>query len=421
MAAPTDAEMRAWINKHVDADLQHILNDCGVTHARQYEIGQLYRTSLRFSTLADSRAEIRTALRQDFRLDADTPANRAEIAAIVAAWESSKHVVAEDFKHRTEAKHLGLTRPLAQSDRSAMVRALETLKGDTVSDRELPSAEYVAQLLEMVEQDDVTACALDEVISKSDAGTLNLQTSVDSAGRLRIARQRPKGRLPTTTEELRLKLKVESNAWLMISSKVRNRRFLHDLHPKHFDAFVDYLLGPKCYNLEIVNPAGERVPLRPPWPILLQYEFELRKRALKDAHRQNKPLSETLQLVCENSELKELYFTSPVALSGRTYDRSSDQPSKYLKGKSKGEADSKGKGRDQKGKGKGKQQRLFPGSTVPMTSTTPDGRQICYSFNTPGSKCDGRCKRVHICRAVGCGQKHPIYQHPGVPKADEAN
>ena len=424
MADPelTADQKREWVSSHLEADLQHVFNECGVSISTQHALGQHYRSTLRFSTIADTRQDVRAALRADFALEPNTAANRSEISAVVAAWESSKFMVSEDLKVRTEAKHLGLTRPLAQSERSAMVKALETVKGETIADRDLPSNEYLAQLLEMIEQDDVSACYLDEVISKKDAGSLSMQTSIDSAGRLRIARQRPKGQLPAGTEELRQKLRIEANAWLMLSAKLRNKHFLHNLEARHFEAFTDYLLGPKCYSMEVIGASGEKCALKPQWSILLQYEFELRKAAYKKAHRENVPLKDTLRQVCENSELKELYFTSPVALSAQTFEPPSKVPRTDLKGggkhnrfESKSTADyTKGGGRPQKGKGKGKPSiRVFPNSSIAMVSATPDGRQICYSYNTPGSKCDGRCKRVHICRAMGCGQKHPVYEHPG--------
>lgn len=416
MAALTEEQKRAWINENLDADLQHILNECGVRESDQYDIGQHYRTTLRFSTLADSRGDFRQALKDDFGVEADSAANRAAVSALVAAWESSKHMVAEDHKIRSEAKQLGLQRQIPHAERTAMIRAVERAKGTTLSDPELPSPEYIAQLLESIESDEPTAAPLDEVTSKSEVSVMALQTSVDSSGRLKINRQKPKGSLPTNTEELRSKLKVEATAWLMLASKLRNKQFLHGLTQQSFDVYTEYLLGPKCYRMEVPNNSGERSLLRPPWTVMINYEFEMRKHAIREAYRDNRPLKDLLEEVTKNSELKELYFTTPIAVTKKQSDNL-DRPAKWARTGPPQSDEHKGraKGRGNKGKGKGAKRRVvYPGTDIELVSLTPDGRQICFGYNT--GKCDGKCGRIHICRAKGCGQKHPIYEHPGCTK-----
>ena len=115
-------------------------------------------------------------------------------------------------------------------------------------------------LLEEIEQDEVTAHPLDEITSKKEAQSLQLQTSLDQSGRVRIARQRPKGKIPTTTEELRQKLRIEAFAWLMVSSKLRNKVYLRGLQQRHFDRYVEYLLGERCYHMQVPGLMVTRVP-----------------------------------------------------------------------------------------------------------------------------------------------------------------
>lgn len=418
--ALTAEQKRAWINEHIDADLQHVFNECGVREEDQYNIGQHYKSTLRFSTLADSRADLRQAVGADFGLDANTPGNRAALSAIVAAWESSKHLVSEKTRIRSESKQLGLQRQIPHAERTAMIRAVEAVKGSTLSDPEIPSPEYVAQSLEMIESDEPTASPLDEITSKSEATVMSLQTSVDASGRLKINRQKAKGSMPTSTEEMRSKLKIECNAWLMLASKLRNKKFLHGLTQQHFDAYIEYLLGPKCYRMEVPTMSGERALLKPPWTVMINYEFEMRKHAIRESYRKNKPLRDLLTDVTKDSELKELFFTTPIAVSRRgNSETTGDRPTKWQRissmeefsvTKSKGA----GKGKSGKGRGKAKKRIVFPGTDIEMVNLTPDGRQICYAYNT--GKCDGRCGRIHICRAKGCNQKHPIFEHPGCTK-----
>ena len=160
-------------------------------------------------------------------------------------------------------------------------------------------------ILEEIEQDEIAAHSLDEVTSKKDSQALQLQSTLDQSGRVRIPWQRQKGKLPANTEELHQKLRIEANAWLMVASKMRNKAFLQNLEQRHFDRYTDYLLGVKCYNMQIPGPTGEKVPLLPPWHIILDYEFEMRKKAVKMAQKDNRPLHEVLREVTENTELKE--------------------------------------------------------------------------------------------------------------------
>eukprot|EP00434_Breviolum_minutum_P010462 symbB.v1.2.009227.t1/scaffold582.1/size184522/13 len=206
MADP--AARAAWVHEHVDADLQFIFQEAGMSEQVQYDIGQHYKTVRRFSALADTRADLRTALAADFTLRADNAAGRAEVAAVVAAWESSRQSYEEEIKLRQEAKGLGLTRPLPHTDRSAMLRAVEQSKGEDMAEREQPSSEYIALLLEEIEQDEVTAHTLDEITSKKDSQTLQLQSSLDQKKAIRKAHKEARPlhvTLKEATEDTELK------------------------------------------------------------------------------------------------------------------------------------------------------------------------------------------------------------------------
>ena len=92
---------------------------------------------------------------------------------------------------------------MPHTDRTAMLRAIERTLGEEVGEREQPSTDYIALLLEEIEQDEPQAHPLDEITSRKDAQTQQLQSSLDQSGRVRITRQKQKGKLPMNTEELR--------------------------------------------------------------------------------------------------------------------------------------------------------------------------------------------------------------------------
>ena len=74
----------------------------------------------------------------------------------------------------------------------------------------------------------------------------------------------------------------------------------------------------------------------------------------------------------------------------------------------KGDKGHNGKGKNEKGgkKGGGKS-KSFNGDQ--LVAKTPDGRELCFAYNTQG--CKGQCGRVHTCRVRGCLQSHPAREH----------
>ena len=112
--------------------------------------------------------------------------------------------------------------------------------------------------------------------------------------------------------------------------------------------------------------------------------------------------------VTKDPDLKEAFFTTPLALTA------SESPNKYQKPNAKGNMDyftrpkGKGKGKgsynsfNNFSKGSGKHQRNAKGKhgDFQLVSQTPDGRDICFAYNSQG--CNGKCGRVHVCRVKGC-------------------
>ncbi|CAE7341503.1 unnamed protein product [Symbiodinium sp. CCMP2456] len=371
MAAAADpAAQSRYLKENVDADFIFLLEEHGVDLALQFAIGQHYKSIRTFAAFADDRGTARTAITSDFGVRPESAADRARVACVITAWEASKLIREEEAKLRAEAKVLGVQKPLASSDRAAMRAALETVRGYSVPESEEPAPEYLAHKLEQIENGEPTASYLDEVISRKESNSLQLQTSLDNQGRLRVMRQKPKGRLPQNTEELRAKLRLEASAWVMLSAKCKGRAYLQDLRLSHFDRYLEFLLGDKCYNMQVAGAAptssaaqAERHTLAVPWNVLLQYEFELRKWAIKEAHRD-------------------------------------------------GEKGEKG-GKDGKGPKGGKSDgKIKVGETwYDLVSKTPDGRELCYAYNIKrGCQVKG-CQRIHACRIKGCQGNHPAYQH----------
>jgi hypothetical protein len=48
---------------------------------------------------------------------------------------------------------------------------------------------------------------------------------------------------------------------------------------------------------------------------------------------------------------------------------------------------------------------------------TPDGRKMCFAWNSPTEQCAGGCGRAHVCRI--CFGAHPAHMHASVNRRAE--
>ena len=414
MAMENDAQRRVFLRERADADLTFIFEEAGIDLDLQVAMVQAGYTSVqRFTGIADTRAEVRAALREDFRVDPATNGapDRAKAAAVIAAWESAGEYRKKDVQLRAEAHSLNVSRPATIQERTAMRRALEAAHGKMPS-KEVPNSDYLSSKLEECEHDEPTASPLDEVLSLDDDEAQSLSATVDPSGRIRISKAKNKAKLPASTEELRMRLRVEGNTWLMLAAKCTNRSWLQGLTPSTFGRYTDWLLGERVFDMKI--PMGDTMEsLRPSWTILLNFEYQCRKAAFRWVREENMTLADALQRAMGDSELKEVHFTSPVAFSmraGKTAKADGEPPSKRARAASSAGTATRqaSRGRAGKGKGKGKSK----GRSDTRASSTEDGRQICFAYNDPEGCRRADCNRVHICRVRGCGGPHPAYQCP---------
>ena len=123
-------------------------------------------------------------------------------------------------------------------------------------------------------------------------------------------------------------------------------------------------------------------------------------------------LADALSSVIKDADLKEAYFTTPVALKASMSD---SQPNKWQRFNSKGSFSgksspsfSKGKGKS-KGKSKGSNLSDSRLKGLNLAWRTPDNRELCFAWNS--GECPGTCGRVHQCRVKGCYGDHKAIEH----------
>ena len=407
------AEEREYVATNMDSDLQFILGDSAVSLTNMVSVARRFGTLRRFNALADDRAGIRTACLHDFAIPQDTPDNRAQVAAIVTAWETAQEYVAKETEIRAEAKVLGQPRILQTHERQAMVKAVEAIYG-VLGESEVPSSDYLSLKAEETGTNEPTAAPLDEILNRKDSATSQIQSALDSSGHIRVTRTKAKSKMPTSTEEYRKVMKVEMYAWLCMASRYKAKHWLHGLTSEPFVKFVEYILGERVHGLQIPGVTPEQTQkLKPEWPIVLAYEQKLRREAMKLVTQEGHTLADALRAVTRDADLKEAYFTTPVALRAAQAAQSGERINKWQKIYDKG-----GKGKGKKGgkkgdKGKREMQEQLKG--LSLAWRTPDGRDLCFAWNT--GDCSGKCGRVHQCRVKGCYGDHKAIDH----KANSGN
>eukprot|EP00435_Cladocopium_sp_Y103_P044241 s2413_g12.t1 len=282
MAVDPEDDDRAFIALHMDADLQFILSDAGVSVRRQATIARHHGTLRKFNAIGDDRAQLRTACLQDFAIPQDTPENRAEVASIVTACETAKEYVSKEIEFKAEAKVLGQPKILQAHERQSMLRAIERIHGP-LGEAETPSADYLALKSEEAELNEPTAAPLDEIVSRKDTSNAQIQSSVDSSGHLRVTRTKNKARMPTTTEEYRKVMHVEMFSWLAMSARYKAKHWLQGLEAADFNKFVDFILGEHVLGIQIPSASGDgtQQKVKPDWGIVLAFEHKLRKEAMR--------------------------------------------------------------------------------------------------------------------------------------------
>ncbi len=422
------ADMRAELRRAA-ADLLHVWEDSGVGLPQQYDLVMDGITNIRsFCGLEDSRVGFRGAMAVDLVLDPTIVGvvgkqNRLALAALVTAWEAGSEISRKEIQMRAESKVLRITRPIGVVERQAMKRAVELVHGK-VPDREAPSSDYLAAKSEELENNDPTASPLDEITCQEDPDLSVAVPGWDATGKQQLYRKRAKGTLPASPEAFRLRLRIERNTWLYLLAKFPNREWLVGITPKLFDSYTDYFLGERVLLLEVSNAEGKKVPLSPPWLIVLDYELSCRRKVFRMILEGTHTMETAMEAVVKDVELKEFCFTSAVAHLGRGRSGPSNsgavkqwgvpgvpaapgQGKNFNRNKRRFEAfanwngapalpvapiAAKGKGRGRgKGKGKGK-------GKGNLHSMTMDGRQICFAFDSDPSSCAGDCGRVHVCR-----------------------
>ena len=383
--------------------------------------------------LGDGVKGAKTFAVEDLQLQVqNNPGGRVAVAKVMTAWEmASKRLASRQDEEAKSATLVGMSsgfssKPVHKSEFLELGRHLEKVVGERES-YELPAKAYYEMRLQQVEEGEWKAETLRQVLSQDEDGDTEPwgNLTVTPGGELRARRVSKEVPLPADPEALRYRYRLMALHWEHIRMKFPSRPALVGYNPDIWARHVEWLLSPEIAKSSIRDRA-HGFSISPSWELVLEYEYVLRKRAMKLLNDfPNLSLGDALRRAKEDDRLFQRHFITPssqeasiVAAQGvrqSPAQSSSSRPAssamppppqrqpngagvKKPRKRKRGPAPKAASQPRKGGKGGGK--------SAGKTATTPDGRQKCFDYQR--GKCTGfTCPngRVHVC--IYCDGAHP--------------
>ena len=390
------------------ADLRFLLQRQGVDDDHLRRLFSAGVDSMdKFSAFASGEEDLLSVLKDEFRLDPATNlATRGQVASFIAAWKSAKVRVQRQAEVEAEQDTRELTKPVPTSEylllRQAYVKAYGTLE-----EKVLPSKEYLERKLLEVEHGEFKPESLQEVTTRDELDPDTLIPVWDSKGQMTVKRGTSRVPLPAGPEELRRRLNIMRNVYLMLKLKFPGRSDLQDLTPELFERYKEYLLGDYVYNLQ-ARDSSDNVVHTPPWQLVLAYEQAVRKQAFHYMVLDSLSIAAAWEKAWKDPVTKERHFSTPLSLYSKRKPADPGMPTRDTwvpRGSGKGQKGQKG----HKGRGRGAG-RVFKGHAATRT-----GEPICFRFNTEEGCNLANCKFKHVCshcfdsshNFIACAKRKP--------------
>ena len=281
-----------------------------------------------------------------------------------------------------------------------------------MEDKVAPAASTLELICDQVENGEFKTMMLVQFLSREDAEIDPVGAIIDKSGSVKIKRGYGETQEPKTSEEARQRMKVLAHAYIMVGLKYPQRAVFQNLEPQDFAHYIDYLMGDQVMNLKSEDEKGSGVSA-PTLKLVLSYEHQVRKEMVKKMNagvRQKQALEEARKDV----SIRERYLLTPMSINAL----SSMQPADTHRSRSpraSGAESSSWTRQKSKGKGKGKS-----GAKEELHKKTPDGREICYKWNSMKERCRFNCGRVRCCMRC-LSTQHPLHMcKEGKAKPDTA-
>jgi len=436
--APTTAEHLAKL----DSDLAYLFDELHISEQVQANIAarEVHKLGV-FARLEPTEDLFREWLKTDLGLDpANGTAERVMVAKLAEAWDAARQRTTTARKLEAEARVSGQSREMLKGTHLALRRACARAHGN-VEDRRCPGRAYLEARLEQLDDGELEAEPLSKVTTvaleqESVATTAAAGVDVRRDGVLHVVKGKRVAPLPSGPEQFRAVMKVMALHWEMVHLKGAGRSVLRDYTIDVFQKHAEYILGDECLLLGEANPT---MSCSPSWELLMKYEFELRKAAIRKINETGATLAEAMALVRSSVEHRTSYFITPLAMPGsraqaprpatlpaqepRDNKRKAGEASLSSSGGGGGKGGGKGKDKGKKGS-KGlpsvtELKQLAPRTAYKAIRTNPgrygaqfkgpDGVPRCHNYQTGNCSQEG-CKYTHAC--LRCGGAHGILACP---------
>ena len=402
MAAPdfNDEDVRREQIDQLEPDLHGLLQRKEVSAVTQAKLAYANCKSLsRFHSIADDRAQLRAFANNTLRLD--NAIDVMEIAALVDSWEAAR--VRMEVRHKAEAEASVSSLPISlpKVEVQDLIKKFETAHYK-LEDKITPAASTLELIFDQVENGELKTMYLQQFLSREDAEVEPVGAMLDKSGTVKIKKGYGETKEPASGEELRHRLKIVSHAFLMCQLKYPQRTIFQDLTPQDFLQYADYLLSEQVMGLKAEDEDGNKVS-SPTLKLVLSYEHQIRKETIKQVNTGVK-LQEALLKARKDVVIKERYFLTPVAMNAMTSGKRERSRSPKHDRDSSSYRSNKPSWNSSRNKGQGKGKK---GKEV-LHSTTPDGRQICFKWNSMKERCRYKCGRVHVCQRC-LSSEHPLH------------
>ena len=395
-------------------DFQFLLEGAGVPQALLAKLAKLeIITADIFAMIEPDIKEFRSFCAKDLGVDpAGGVGNKVALAKLANAWETANVRGRKRREEEADQRVGDLPRKLPRTTHLDLRRSFQNRHAE-LRDDVAPHPDYVETKLQQIEDGELKAERLSEVLAMSDDdGTTTTGLELNQDGTLKAKRtSTTKGQAPRDSEQLRSKLKTMGHMWEYIRLKVPGKTYLSGYDMALWDKYADHLLGEKVLSVSISTASG-RVSCKPSWALVLDYDLEFRKKMAWHFNNSTGTLADFMQSTYKDETLYQTKFLTPLSLdagaaaaraaieAGGNGNRNNSQnngghnaadatfypppPKPWGKGKEKkgggkGKGTGKGKG-DKSGKGKGKK----------------EGKgNVCWRFQR--GNCQGPCDRRHVC------------------------
>ncbi len=380
----------------------------------------------------------RDAMAKDIGLEAVDAKSRILLSNLIESWKSARNRLKTKDDEDSIARAQGRPAPMDDTAFTSMRRTWERAHEEK-EDGCFPSRFYINKRIRQLETGELRAEKLSEVTSVAEGGDDDDDRDLDlviTGTSFRATRKSVTIPLPSTgdTEAFRHRLNLMQIQWDVAVAQFSEKRAFVGYDREVWTAHVNYLLGERVYGYRACG-------LRIGWNELLQYEYEIRRLAIKRVNRGEANLCEALAAALKDPDLKQLHFTLPLSTMGKRDgpqrneenkrppgERKVDQELKRLRAENeqlrRNAAAGSGqnapipnnttpprKGAKGGGKGKGGGKNFGKAEQIKelrsreklMMKLPGNGGLVCYYYNIDSCTRGRECKFHHVC--MRCGQQ----------------